>query len=216
VRTKRVLLRQNGTFSDGSKGECSGPGSGEETLTSDWRDIQRQSGAGGDPVRRGIAAHLGDLRGFARYLTREAAAADDLVQDTVLRALGARHQFEDGTNIKAWLFTILRNVFLEQRRRKARETEILSEISRNGDESDGVSSGLHDHVLDLSVLLWRLPELLREALILVGAQELSYEEAAQICACPVGTMKARVSRARAQLAEMTATPAGREPPTAPV
>ncbi|WP_084294662.1 sigma-70 family RNA polymerase sigma factor [Asaia prunellae] len=150
---------------------------------------------------------MSDLRGFARYLTRDIAAADDLVQDTVLRALGARAQFVEGTNIKAWLFTILRNIFYEQRRRKVKETEILSEISRDSEEGGDGGQGYHDHVLDLSVLLWRLPETLREALILVGAQEMSYEEAAEICSCPVGTMKARVSRARAKLAEITASPA---------
>lgn len=154
-------------------------------------------------MRRGIAVHLSDLRGFARYLTRDVTAADDLVQDTVLRALGARAQFVEGTNVKAWLFTILRNIFYEQKRRKVKETEILSEISLGSEEG---REGYHDNVLDLSVLLWRLPEVLREALILVGAQEMSYEEAAEICLCPVGTMKARVSRARAKLAEITALP----------
>ncbi|NVN45046.1 sigma-70 family RNA polymerase sigma factor [Asaia siamensis] len=150
-----------------------------------------------------MAVHLSDLRGFARYLTRDVTAADDLVQDTVLRALGARAQFVEGTNVKAWLFTILRNIFYEQKRRKVKETEILSEISLGSEEG---REGYHDNVLDLSVLLWRLPEVLREALILVGAQEMSYEEAAEICLCPVGTMKARVSRARAKLAEITALP----------
>ncbi|WP_229719902.1 sigma-70 family RNA polymerase sigma factor [Asaia siamensis] len=157
-------------------------------------------------MRRGIAAHLSDLRGFARYLTRDVTAADDLVQDTVLRALGARAQFVEGTNVKAWLFTILRNIFYEQKRRKVKETEILSEISLGSEEGREGDQGYHDNVLDLSVLLWRLPEVLREALILVGAQEMSYEEAAEICLCPVGTMKARVSRARAKLAEITALP----------
>jgi len=159
-----------------------------------------------DPVRRGIATHLSDLRGFARYLTRDVTSADDLVQDTVLRALGARAQFVEGTNIKAWLFTILRNIFYEQKRRKVKESEILSEISQGSEEGGEGAQGYHDHVHDLSVLLWRLPETLREALILVGAQEMSYEEAAEICLCPVGTMKARVSRARAKLAELAALP----------
>lgn len=159
-----------------------------------------------DPVRRGIAVHLSDLRGFARYLTRDVTSADDLVQDTVLRALGARAQFVEGTNIKAWLFTILRNIFYEQKRRKVKESEILSEISQGSEEGGEGAQGYHDHVHDLSVLLWRLPETLREALILVGAQEMSYEEAAEICLCPVGTMKARVSRARAKLAELAALP----------
>ena len=169
-----------------------------------------------DPVRRGIAVHLSDLRGFARYLTRDVTSADDLVQDTVLRALGARAQFVEGTNIKAWLFTILRNIFYEQKRRKVKESEILSEISQGSEEGGEGAQGYHDHVHDLSVLLWRLPETLREALILVGAQEMSYEEAAEICLCPVGTMKARVSRARTKLAELAALPGMRASDAPPV
>nr|WP_306310237.1 sigma-70 family RNA polymerase sigma factor [Asaia krungthepensis] len=205
MRTKRVLLRQDGTFSESSKEECFERRWGAGALSPHNQESGKLEGAAADPVRKGIAVHLGDLRGFARYLTRDVAAADDLVQDTVLRALGARHQFQEGTNIKAWLFTILRNVFLEQRRRKAKETEILSGISRESDEMSDRGAALQDHVLDLSVLLWRLPQVLREALILVGAQELSYEEAAAICDCPVGTMKARVSRARAKLAELASS-----------
>ncbi|GBQ13626.1 sigma-70 family RNA polymerase sigma factor [Swaminathania salitolerans] len=162
-------------------------------------------------MRRGLSAHLVDLRGFARYLTRDVPAADDLVQETVVRALASRSQFVDGTNLKAWLFTILRNLFYEQRRRHVRETEILSTISLETEESGQESSGMRDQVIDLSALLWQLPDLLREALILVGAQEMSYEEAAIVCDCPVGTMKARVSRARSRLAEIaqvTATGSG--------
>lgn len=155
-----------------------------------------------DPVREGIAVHLADMRGFARYLSRDASKADDLVQDTVLRALGAKAQFAEGTNVKAWLFTILRNLFYEQRRRQVREVEILSQISRDNEGDDRGGEQFSDQVLDLSVLIWRLPDALREALILVGAQEMSYEEAAAICLCPAGTIKARVSRARAKLAEM--------------
>lgn len=180
--------------------------SGREKLSADDLSGVPKKDGPRDPVRRGISIHLADLRGFARYLTREASAADDLVQDTVLRALSARDSFVEGTNIKAWLFTILRNVFYEQRRRRVKETEILGEISR-GREGDVAERGsFQDGVMDLSQLLWRLPDILREALILVGAQELSYEEAASICDCPVGTMKARVSRARGQLAELASVP----------
>jgi RNA polymerase sigma-70 factor (ECF subfamily) len=132
---------------------------------------------------------------------RDRTAADDLVQDTVVRALGALPQFRPGTNLKAWLFTILRNLFFEQTRRRRREAAALSahvpteEIVRP-DQDDA------SHVRDLDRMLWALPPLLREALVLVGAQELSYEEAALICCVPVGTMKARVSRARVQLAQI--------------
>ncbi len=149
---------------------------------------------------------LPDLRAFARFLIRDRATADDLVQDTVVRALGALPQFRPGTNLKAWLFTILRNLFFEQTRRRRREAAALSahlvtEEAIRPDQDDA------SHIRDLDRMLWELPPLLREALVLVGAQELSYEEAALICAVPVGTMKARVSRARVQLAHILASPA---------
>lgn len=195
-------MRHDGTFSTPSKEECTPAAFGRKTLSANGEAAQHRKSGSSDPVRRGISAHLADLRGFARYLTRETSAADDLVQDTVLRALSARESFMEGTNIKAWLFTILRNVFYEQRRRKVKETEILDEISRGSGGDVAERDGFQDGVLDLSQLLWRLPDILREAVILVGAQELSYEEAATICDCPVGTMKARVSRARVQLAEL--------------
>jgi len=149
-------------------------------------------------TRQDMMLLLPDLRGFARFLVRDRVAADDLVQDTVVQALGALGQFQPGTNLKAWLFTILRNQFFAQARRRKREAELLQahfqpeEISLSGDDLADIG--------DLQRMLWTLSPLLREALVLVGAQELSYDEAAAICAVPVGTMKARVSRARAALA----------------
>ncbi len=149
-------------------------------------------------LRRDMLALLPDLRAFARFLVRDRVAADDLVQDTVVRALGALAQFRPGTNLKAWLFTILRNLFFEQARRRRREAAALSarltmDDTARPDQSDPAS------LRDLQRTLWSLPPLLREALVLVGAQELTHEEAALICGVPVGTMKARVSRARSQL-----------------
>ncbi|EHH68453.1 sigma-70 family RNA polymerase sigma factor [Gluconobacter morbifer] len=142
-----------------------------------------------------------DLRGFARFLTRDAVLADDLVQDTIVRALAAQAQFQEGTTLKAWLFTIQRNTFYEIRRRSSREKEIMQDIEMDLPPSTETPSrqNARDAVQDLGELLWKLPELLREAIILVGAQELSYEDAAAICDVPPGTMKARVSRARSQL-----------------
>ncbi len=158
--------------------------------------------AEGDLHRR-IAHLLPDLRGFARSLTREAAAADDLVQDTLVRALAARQQFQPDTNLKAWLFTIQRNAFYEQMRRRQRESRLLSE--RLPDPASTLpDAGVRGELSDLQRMLFTLPPLLREALVLVGAQELSYEQAAAICAVPVGTIKARVSRARTQLARAMA------------
>ncbi len=156
--------------------------------------------------RREMLALLPDLRAFARFLVRDRTAADDLVQDTVVRALGALAQFQPGTSLKAWLFAILRNLFFEQARRRRREAAALRAHFPQ-DEADPASQGDTADIRDLQRALWTLPPLLREALVLVGAQGLTYEEAAIISNVPVGTMKARVSRARTQLARML-QPAG--------
>ena len=152
-------------------------------------------------LRREIIALLPDLRGFARFLVRNRAMADDVVQDTLVRALGALHQFEPGTNLKAWLFTILRNQFYEQARRRKREVAAM-DARFTGEEGASPQQLARAELHELQALIWRLPPLLREALILVGAQELSHDEAAAICQVPVGTMKARLSRARAALSRL--------------
>jgi RNA polymerase sigma-70 factor (ECF subfamily) len=156
-------------------------------------------------LRRQMLALLPDLRAFARFLVRDRSAADDLVQDTIVRSLIALPQFQLGTNLKAWLFTILRNQFFEQTRRRRREVNALNAgfaAEEAGRPEQGDIAGLRD----LSRLLWQLPPLLRESLVLVGAQELTHEEAARICGVPVGTMKARVSRARTQLSQIMQAP----------
>lgn len=168
--------------------------------------------AEGALLRQQIAALLPDLRAFARFLVRDRTEADDLVQDGVVRALGALGQFQPGTNLKAWLFTILRNSFYEQVRRKKRERRAL-EAGFAEEESEPPRQVSRTEMADLAQLLWRLPPLLREALVLVGAQELTYEEAAAICDVPVGTMKARVSRARSQLSGLAQGDAPGDAPT---
>ncbi len=149
-------------------------------------------------IRRDMLVLLPDLRGFARFMVRDLTIADDLVQDTLVRALAAIQQFRPGTNLKAWLFTILRHVFYEQARRRKREMAMLS-AQWPLEEAGGDTTAAAD-LKDLQRLLWTLPALQREALVLVGAQQLTHEEAASVCGVPVGTMKARVSRARALLA----------------
>ena len=141
---------------------------------------------------------LPDLRGFARFLVRDRSEADDLVQEGLLRALAAIEQFQPDTNMKSWLFAILRNTFYEQSRRRRTERRLLErtatpEFARSGNQDSRAA------LSDLERQIWLLPPLLREAIVLVGAQELTYEEAAGICGVPVGTVKARVSRARTQL-----------------
>ena len=151
-------------------------------------------------LRRQIAALLPELRAFARFLARDRVVADDVVQDAVLRALAALHQFQPGTSLKAWLFTILRNAFYETQRRRKRES---AAIEASFDLSEAAGPAAQDsraEINDLNQLIWSLPPLLREALILVGAQELTHDQAATVCNVPVGTMKARLSRARVALA----------------
>lgn len=170
-------------------------------------------GADSQEVRRGLTTLLPDLRAFARFLARDPGFADDLVQDTVVRALAASSQFRPGTNLKAWLFTIERNAFYEYSRRRKREDRLLRERLTDPQTEAPHAIG-RGEVTDLQRMLFALPPLLREALVLVGAQELSYDEAAVICGVPVGTMKARVSRARTQLTKIAegGTPAARRRP----
>jgi RNA polymerase sigma-70 factor (ECF subfamily) len=162
---------------------------------------------GPDVIRGALVQLLPDLRAYARFLHRDSSRADDLVQETVLRALAASAQFQPGTSPKAWLFTIQRNTFL-QRTRAAKREDLA--MRRHADAAPAQTQAHGAEISDLAAMLWTLPPALREALLLVGAQELSHEEAAAICGVPAGTMRARVSRARAQLARAYA----REAPAA--
>ncbi len=148
-------------------------------------------------VRRDLAALLPELRAYARFLVRDRSKSDDLVQDTVVRALASIAQFQPDTSLKAWVFTILRNAFYEQARRRKREEAAMAKHGSGGERLQQH----HGEIADMSRMLWTLPPLLREALVLVGAQELKHDEAAIVCCVPVGTMRARVSRARGKLAE---------------
>ncbi len=141
------------------------------------------------------------LRAFARSLCNDAVAADDLVQDTMLRAWKARDSYTANTSFRAWSFTILRNVFYSEKRRSWRSTELSPEIAeRTLVASDNPSKGIE--LVELRNALDHLPDDQREAIILVGAGGMAYEEAAQIVGCAVGTIKSRVSRARKTLTAM--------------
>ena len=153
--------------------------------------------SGHQAIRTSLVALLPDLRAYARFLHRDASRADDLVQETVLRALAASAQFQPGTSPKAWLFTIQRNTFLQRTRAARREDAALQRAAHTTGEPMAAHGA---EIADLAAMLWTLKPSLREALLLVGAQELSHEEAAAICGVPAGTMRARVSRARAELA----------------
>jgi RNA polymerase sigma-70 factor (ECF subfamily) len=138
------------------------------------------------------------LRVFARSLTRNREQADDLVHDAAVRALAAESQFTPGTNFKAWVFTILRNLYYNRWREHRVRSALLDDPAFAG-ERIGPPQEAALRVRDFKRAFWQLGRDQREALILVGANGMSYEEAATICRCPVGTVKSRVSRARQQL-----------------
>lgn len=164
-----------------------------------------------DPIRTRLPAVLPDLRAFARFLARDAFLADDLVQEAVLRGLRSETQWDPATSLRAWMFRILRNVFLEQARRRGTEKRVLEQLPEPGQAPPGQE--MHGEMSDLARALQGLPLPQREALILVGAHGLSHEEAAAVCGVPVGTVKARVSRARLALARrFQSAPAAGEGP----
>jgi len=154
-----------------------------------------------DPsVRDAVLAAVPSLRAFAISLSGNVDRADDLVQETLLRALANIDSFEPGSNMPAWLFTILRNLFRSEYRKRRREVEDADGSYAQSLKSQPEQTG-HVEFQEFREALAKLPPDQREALILVGASGFSYEEAAEICGCAVGTIKSRVNRARARLAD---------------
>lgn len=153
-----------------------------------------------DP-RDELTNHLGPMRAFAMSLTRNSALADDMVQDALVKAWTKIDTFEAGTNMRAWLFTILRNTYYSHHRKARREVAdvdgILSEALAQKPDHDG-----RLQMRDFNAAFDELNDEQREALVLVGAAGFSYEEAAETCGVAVGTIKSRVNRARARLAEL--------------
>ncbi len=163
------------------------------------------SGASSGPhsaaFREALIREMPGLRAFAVSLAGSFHQADDLLQDTLLKAWSSADSFTPGTNMRAWLFTILRNTYYSLYRRRGREVQ----------DTDGVYSGRvatppnQDGALDLAdfqTALSKLPPEHRDVLLMVGASGFSYEEAAEICGVAVGTIKSRLNRARARLAEL--------------
>ena len=151
--------------------------------------------------RRDLLAAIPSLRAFAISLSQNADRADDLVQETLVKAWDKQASFQPGTNLKAWVFTILRNEFYSQMRKRGREVQdsdgaITARVAVHPGQHGAMDLG------DFRAALETLPEDQREAIILIGASGFSYEEAAEICGCAVGTIKSRVSRARARLQEI--------------
>lgn len=145
-----------------------------------------------------LANVIPHLRAFGRSLSGNRDVADDLVQETLMKAWAARQRFQAGTNMRAWTFIILRNLFLSQMRR-ARFKGEWDELTAARVLAAPASQDRHVELGDMQRALMHLPQPQREALILVGAGGFAYEEAAEICGCAVGTIKSRVARGRVAL-----------------
>src|SRR5947209_13096315 len=151
--------------------------------------------------RQGLLAAIPNLRAFAISLLGRNDGPDDLVQETLVKAWAHHTSFQPGTNLRAWLYTILRNEFYSRMRKRGREVaDVDGAYSRNL-RVPPVQFG-HLDMSDMQAALARLPAEQREALLLCAASGFSYEEAAIICEVAVGTIKSRVNRARTKLAEI--------------
>src|SRR5579883_877702 len=152
-------------------------------------------------LREGLVKWIPNLRAFALSLTQSAQHSDDLVQDTLVKALSNLDKFQEGTNLRAWLFTILRNSFYNDiRYKKYHQTVPIEEVDPVNLETWATQEKYIEFKDVLKGLGCLVPEQ-REAIILIAAEGLSYEEAAAVCNCPVGTVKSRLSRARQRLEE---------------
>jgi RNA polymerase sigma-70 factor, ECF subfamily len=163
-----------------------------------------------DSFKDDLVAEIPNLRAFAASLSGSVTLADDLVQDTLLRAWSNSEKFQAGTSLRAWLFTILRNTYYSYYRKRSREVldadGVYSErLTVVGDQES------HLDLADFRKALGKLPAEQREVLTMIGATGLSYEEAAEICGVAIGTIKSRLNRARSKLGELLAVDVD-EPP----
>ncbi len=157
-----------------------------------------------EEFRRAALEHLDGLYNFAVYLTRNPSDAEDLVQETYLRALRFSHRFQPGTHLRAWLFQILRNTFLTFYRLREREAPLAEDGVPDWDapafhEAPDDDAGALEAHTDLERALRRLPEAFRTVLLLAEIEGMPLEEVAQVMACPVGTVKSRIFRAKERL-----------------
>ena len=154
--------------------------------------------------QRQVLVHIDALYNFAMYLSKRPADAEDLVQETYLRAFRFSHRFQPGTHLRAWLFQILRNTFLTFYRVREREAPVAEDGVPEWDapmfhdvpEDDGTTMEAHT---DLERAMRRLPEEFRTVLLLAEVEGLPLEEVARVMACPVGTVKSRIFRAKERL-----------------
>ena len=152
-------------------------------------------------LKASLVAAIPNMRAFAISLCGDVDRADDLVQEALVKAWNGINSFAEGSNLKAWLFTILRNAYFSELRKRKREVsdsdgELTAQLSVPPEQQG------HVDLADLRTALSTLPSDQREALVLVGAEGFSYEEAAEITGCALGTIKSRVSRGRARLSEV--------------
>lgn len=154
-----------------------------------------------ESFRRELLTVLPHLRAFARGLSGRPDFADDLVQEAAIKAWTARDRYTAGTNMRAWTFAILRNHYLSELRKSRRQTDLDEGAVERMLVMEADQEGPL-HLGDMEAALQKLAPERREAVLLVGASGFSYEEAADIAGCPIGTMKSRVARARADLARM--------------
>lgn len=161
-------------------------------------DVAPHAALSDDAFREQLGLVIPHLRAFGRSLSGNRDTADDLVQETLLKAWAARQRFQAGTNMRAWTFIILRNLYLSQMRR-ARFKGEWDDLAADRLLAAPASQDRHVELADMQRALMHLPQPQREALILVGAGGFAYEEAAEICGVAVGTIKSRVARGRVAL-----------------
>ena len=174
-----------------------------ETNAPDERNGATETGKDKDAVTSIMVGQIPYLRRYARALTQNAADADDLVQNCLVRAISKMDRFEAGTNLRAWLLAIMHNIFIDGFRKKRRAREV-------GETEETLSKGLFTpanqfrrvQVTDVESALQQLPVTQRSTLLLIALENLTYEEVARITEVPVGTVRSRLSRARHALRQM--------------
>lgn len=165
--------------------------------------------ASSSDIQAGLIGAVPNMRAFAISLCGDVDRADDLVQETLVKAWKNIDSFEAGTNLKAWLFTILRNTYFSEIRKRRREVSVDDGAIEQRLSVHPQQQGAAD-LTDFKKALLQLSDDQREALILVGAEGFSYEEAAEISGCAIGTVKSRVNRARVRLSEILGVEDGSE------
>jgi RNA polymerase sigma-70 factor (ECF subfamily) len=153
-------------------------------------------------IRSRLVAQIPRLRRYARALTRDVAAADDLVQDCLMRAVSKSHLWQEGTDLRAWLFTILHNQYVNQVRRTVREGMAVALSDTDPVLTWGPSQDIRLELRDLERALAKLPDEQRSALLLVGMEGMNYDEAAAVLGVAVGTIRSRLSRGREALRQL--------------